>query len=153
MLNPRRNSICSTLLAGFCFLFPLAAAERSQVPFQTVAKVPTGSEVLGWPAPEFELQQISGNSVKSDDLKGKVVVLDLWPTWCAPCVDEIPKLEALADKYKGKNVQVVGIAVESGPIENVKAKVTELKIRYPVLYGTRQTLSDFSTVGYPRPSF
>ena len=44
---------------------------------------------------------------------------------------------------------MIGIAVESGPIEDVQAKLTELKIRYPILYGTPQTSSDFGNVGYP----
>src|SRR5262245_26312945 len=148
MLNPTRRVLFSTLVVVFCFLFP-AAAGPSPFTFQIAAKAPLGSDVLGLPAPEFELQQIFGNSVKSGDLKGKVVVLDLWATWCAPCIDVIQNLEAIADKYKGKNVQVIGITVESGSIEDVKAKLTELKIRYPVLYGTQQTSSDFRTIGFP----
>lgn len=140
----------SVLGSGCCplLLSPLAAG-RSSFPFQTAAKIPSGADRLGLPAPEFELQQIFGNSVKSSDLKGKVVVLDLFPTWCAPCVDEIPNLQAIADKYRGKNVQVVGIAVESGSMEDVKARIAELKVRYPVLFGTKQTSSDFRIIGYP----
>jgi len=145
--SPRRT-LLSTLVFVLCLLCP-RAARPSPFTVQTAPKVPFGSDVLGVPAPEFELQQIFGNSIKSEDLRGRVVVLDLWATWCLPCSDEIPNLQAIADKYRGKNVQVIGIAVESGPIEDVKATLTELKIRYPILYGTPQTSSDFGVLGYP----
>jgi peroxiredoxin len=134
-------------LATLCCLSPLAV--RSSLRFGTREQLGNGAEILGVPAPEFELQQIVGGSVKSEDLRGKVVVLNLFPTWCGLCIDEVPNIEAIAEKYKGKNVRVFGIAVESGSFESVRAKVEELKIQFPILYGTQQTTSDFTTIGYP----
>jgi len=52
------------------------------------------------PAPNFTLQDLEGNSVSLKDLKGKVVVLDFWATWCAPCIQSFPAMQMAVNKYK-----------------------------------------------------
>src|SRR5215467_8252956 len=66
------------------------------------------------PAPDFDLENVAGGKTAAADLKGKVLVVDFWATWCEPCIAEIPKFNKMADEYKGnKDVQIVGITVES----------------------------------------
>lgn len=80
---------------------------------------------LGW-------QTFAGESEKLADLKGKVVVLDFWATYCPPCLEEIPHLNELHNKY-GKNLQIVGLHVggdEDRP--KVPGFVKKLKINYPL---------------------
>jgi thiol-disulfide isomerase/thioredoxin len=133
-------ALCVTLLLSFRY---------SPVQAQTTAGAAEASDSVGKLAPQFDLAQIAGNSLKSDDLKGQVVVVDLWAAWCPPCVDEIPSFNALSEKYKDKNVRIVGIAIDSGTLDEVKAKAKELQIRYPLLLGTENTMSDFGIKAFP----
>ena len=87
-------------------------------------------------APDFTLQDISGKKVRLADLKGKVVMLEFWATWCPPCRAEIPAIERLHTQYSGKGLTILAIALDEGGWDEVKAFVAEQKISYPVLKGT-----------------
>ncbi|MGQ1785429.1 TlpA family protein disulfide reductase [Saccharicrinis sp. GN24d3] len=80
----------------------------------------------GKPAPQFTLTDINGKEVSLSDFKGKMLMMDCWATWCAPCIKGIPKFNKLREKYKGKNIEFVLVSVD----ENValwKKKVKENK--------------------------
>jgi thiol-disulfide isomerase/thioredoxin len=97
----------------------------------------------------FKLENIAGGFMTSEDLKGKVTVVDLWATWCPPCVAEIPIYNELYDAFRGQDVAIVGIAVES-PRRDIPSKVRQLGIKYPVLIGDDEVLHAFGRIqGYP----
>ena len=99
--------------------------------------------------PYFKLPNVAGGFMTSEDLKGKVTVVDLWATWCGPCVEEIPIYNQLYDAFKGHDVALVGIAVES-PRRDVQSKVRQLGIKYPILIGDDQALQAFGLIqGFP----
>jgi thiol-disulfide isomerase/thioredoxin len=106
--------------------------------------------ILG-PAPEFLLQNVAGGDLRSDDLKGKVVVIDFWATWCVPCKVEIPEYNKLRNKLKDKGVEFVGVTFQSGSsVEDVKPFVKELKMEYPVVMGTDAVETGFGgSPGFP----
>lgn len=83
----------------------------------------------------FTLKDVNGAAVNLASLKGKVIILDFWATWCAPCKVEIPGFIELQTKYKSKGLVVVGISVSDTP-EQLKPFVAEYKINYPVLVGS-----------------
>src|SRR5215510_2137470 len=94
------------------------------------------------PAPDFELENVAGGKTAAADLKGKVLVVDFWATWCEPCIAEIPKFNKMVDEYRGKNVQIVGITVESAH-DTIKPKVYETGMKYLVLVGNDAVVDGF----------
>lgn len=65
------------------------------------------------PAPDYTFYNSAGKAMKIADLKGKVVVMNIWATWCAPCVAEMPTLAKLQAAYAGKDVEVVAVSIDS----------------------------------------
>lgn len=65
------------------------------------------------PAPDYTFYNSAGKAMKIADLKGKVVVMNIWATWCAPCVAEMPTLARLQAAYAGKDVEVVAVSIDS----------------------------------------
>jgi thiol-disulfide isomerase/thioredoxin len=94
-------------------------------------------------APDFTLQDISGKKVRLADLKGKVVMLEFWATWCPPCRAEIPAIERLHTQYGGKGLTVLAIALDEGGWDDVKAFITERKISYTVLKGSEDVSAEY----------
>jgi cytochrome c biogenesis protein CcmG/thiol:disulfide interchange protein DsbE len=101
-------------------------------------------------APEFALENVQGGQIKSAQLKGKVLILDFWATWCPPCKAEIPNYNKLRAEYKDKGVELVGVTFDSGTLEKVKPSVAELNIQYPVAMATDEIDAALGGhIGYP----
>jgi len=97
-------------------------------------------------APDFALPDLEGNIVKLSDFEGKVIILDFWATWCPPCVQEIPHFVELYEKYQDNGFQMIGIAISSGSVENVKKFATEHGINYLILMGNREVARKYGRV-------
>lgn len=67
----------------------------------------------GDPGMNFELEDVNGKKVKFADLKGKIVLIDVWATWCAPCKAEIPHLKKIEAEFKGTDLEVVSISIDA----------------------------------------
>ena len=104
---------------------------------------------VGSPAPAFRVTDLAGKPFTSEQLKGSLTVLDVWATWCEPCIDDIPMFNRLHAKYAGAGIKVIGIAVQSGSAADIKAHVAKLGVRYPVLVGNDQIVGEYVDVGFP----
>jgi thiol-disulfide isomerase/thioredoxin len=93
----------------------------------------------------FTVTDLTGRTLSSEDLKGKVVLVNFWATWCPPCLAELPDLIALQDKYRDQLV-VVGVSEDELPPDEVKRFADERKINYPVVMTTPELQKLFPRV-------
>jgi peroxiredoxin len=108
---------------------------------------PAGQDESG-PAPDFELNDLSGNTLTLSQFKDKVLVLNFWATWCPPCQAEIPGLIATYNKYKGEGLAIIGISLDRLSPEDLTSFVEENRISYPVAFATEQVLDDYKPGRY-----
>ena len=83
-------------------------------------------------APAFAVTDLSGQSISNKSLKGKVVLLDFWATWCIPCRKSMPKLQAMHETYGDRGFSVVGVSIDEGGPAKVKKLVASKKFTYPI---------------------
>ena len=100
-------------------------------------------------APSFVLPDLSGKVVRMNELRGKVVLLNLWTTWCPPCVQEMPTLEALGKKMAGRDFVLLAVSEDEQP-ELVGPWINERGFTFPVLLDERaQVGAALGITGYP----
>jgi len=99
------------------------------------AASPTKPEKDRKVAPEFELKDADGKTVRLSDYKGKVILLDFWATWCGPCKIEIPWFIQFERTYKDKGFAVIGVAMDEEGWTVVKPFISEMAINYRILQG------------------
>lgn len=125
---PRGRLYAIALIVLITILAINSALRKTSV--QAAAPGPTGQRQA---APELSLPLQAGKPpVLLSSLKGKVVLLDFWATWCGPCRESIPELQNLYEKHHGSGLEVVGISVDNTS-EPVPAAVAELGMKYPVV--------------------
>lgn len=94
-----------------------------------------GKPKEGGKAPSFELMGLDGSAHTLEEYKGKSVVLNFWGSWCAPCVKEMPALQAQWDKWREEGVVVVGVNVGEDQM-TVENFVNQVDIDFPVVMDT-----------------
>jgi len=103
-------------------------------------------ELVGKPAPELELNDIKGNQVSLSALKGKIVLLDFWTTWCPPCLADAPVLDRLYSKYARKNLMIVGISVDEDR-ETLEKFLEKHPHDFPVVLTTENEMPHLYQIG------
>lgn len=89
---------------------------------------------LSGPAPNFTLQSNGGGEVSLASLKGKVVMVNFWATWCVPCRQEMPHLQALYERYQGLGFELLAVNVEKNNAEGARKWLEETPVTFPVLF-------------------
>lgn len=84
-------------------------------------------------APEIGLKDLSGHGVSVSSLKGKVVLIDFWASWCAPCREELPVLEGLYKKYRGQGFEVVAVNQDQS-VDNVRKFLSGTPLSFRVVH-------------------
>jgi len=108
--------------------------------------VPLAALVPNQPAPGFTLKSLDGKTLSLADLKGKVVVVNFWATWCPPCREEIPDFVAFYNENRAKGLEIVGVSVDEKTAQQVKPFVDQNKMGYPVAMVTEKILRDYGPI-------
>ncbi|NLE48612.1 MAG: TlpA family protein disulfide reductase [Sandaracinaceae bacterium] len=114
-----------SVFGGSMFLLPVLALALS----------------IGAKAPPIELKDFEGNRVRLEDLKGSIVLVNFWATWCEPCKEELPKLEALYQKYRAQGFVVLGVNLDIPRDQRrAKALVERMKLSFPIGLDPKQSV-------------
>jgi len=130
----------NTFILASILLLALAATAQSP----KTSKSSTGRS----PAPNFNLKDASGKDVKLADLKGKVVLVNFWATWCEGCQVEIPWFVEFQKEYASRGLVVVGIAMDDD-WKSVKPWIEEKKVNYPIVIGNQGLGKQYGLIGMP----
>lgn len=121
-LSSSKLSFLGLLLAGLLGSIVALFVDR---PAQNILTV-------GAPAPGFVLQSLEGGEVSLSGLRGKLVFLNFWATWCKPCEDEMPAMERMYDELKDGNFEMLAVAVADDP-EKIREFRDRLGLSFPIL--------------------
>ena len=148
------TSVWRIVLVMLCWVFMLCCAV---LPAAAAVDPARGLDLIKpnrqQQAKDFTVAALDGSRLRLADLKGKVVFLNLWATWCAPCKEEMPAMERLWQRYKDQGLVVIALSMDSGGAKSVKPYIEQAKYTYPIgldpkmevaqLYGARSVPSTF----------
>ena len=101
-------------------------------------------------APDFTLPGLDGKMVRLADQKGKVVFLNIWATWCPPCVDEMPSMEKLYQRLKGEDFEILAVSIDKKGVEAVLPFMEKHNLRFNALIDSKESLKyKYQTRGVP----
>jgi peroxiredoxin len=104
-----------------------------------------GSATMGGPAPDFSLPARGGTNLSLSQYKGQVVMINFWATWCGPCRQEMPLLDAMYKKYKGMGFTLIGVNVE--PDSKAAEKFLQgMPVTFPVAFDAESRVSKLYNV-------
>ena len=131
-------------LTQFCSLLRACLRARSLAAVLAVLVSPwslaAAADIVGKPAPDFALRSMHGPSMRLSEHLGEVVVINFWATWCGPCRQEMPLLDALYGKYKQAGLVLLSVNIDE-QVEPAIEMAQTLKVSYPVLFDARKEVS------------
>ena len=133
--GPKRSSLDplngSILLTTLLLLFSLPAFSQESGLYK---KIGIQSVKNNLKAPDFCLEGLNGKKVQLHGLKGNIILLNFWATWCGPCKEEMPSMEALYQQYKQRNFIVLTVSVDDGNPEPTRKFIQKNDYHFPVLF-------------------
>lgn len=124
----------------------LAVVIAAAIGLQTLQRSRAG----GYEAPDFELTDLDGQVHKLSEQRGKVVFLNLWATWCPPCIAEMPSIEALNRRFRGQDLVILAVSEDAEGEKAVRPLIEQLGVSFPILLDPDGALSPrYGVTGYP----
>jgi peroxiredoxin len=110
-----------------------------------IASTGLSAGVISGNAPDFTLKSSNGENIKLSELRGQVVLINFWASWCGPCRQEMPELNKLYEKYKKLGFIILGVNVEEDETAALRI-IEEDKIGFPVLFDSENKVSKLYNV-------
>jgi len=128
-MNCARAVLCSLAVCAIVLQVCVCEATRAEAAYGTAA--------VGATAPEFSRRDLAGKELDLSSLRGNVVLLNFWATWCSPCLSEVPRFAQWQQTFGAQGLRVVGISMddEEAPVREAYAK---FKLSYAVAMGDRR---------------
>ncbi len=105
---------------------------------------------VGSPAPNFTLPDLTGKKVSLSDYGGRVVFLNIWATWCLPCVDEMPSMEKLYNKFKSDQFEILAVSIDGQGRKVVAPFMNRLNLTFPALLDRKGKIRNiYGVTGIP----
>lgn len=124
-----------------CTIFTVCILILLAVPAWAVPPAPwEADELIGKPAPDFTLKDLEGATVSLKSLRGKVVLVNFWATWCPPCRIEMPSMNGLYEKFKGKGLMILGVSSDQSE-EQIRKFLEKTQVTFPILLDSENTIA------------
>ena len=106
---------------------------------------------MGFPAPSYEAVDLQGNTVSLESMRGDVVLLNIWATWCGPCRQETPYLQELFEEHEAEGFRIVGASMDTGnAADQVEMFTEEYGVTYTVLLDPQMRgMDSYQVIGLP----
>ena len=92
------------------------------------------------PAPNFTFPDLNGHKVSLADHRGKVVLVNIWATWCPPCRQEMPSMQKLYERFKGENFEILAVSIDSTGREAVGPFMRKMNLTFPALLDPKENI-------------
>jgi peroxiredoxin len=106
----------------------------------------TENQQVKFEAPDFALKNLEGNEIRLSDLKGKIVFINFWATWCGPCRVEVPAFIELQKEYGAENLAILGISLDQGDLSVVAEFAKSYNVNYEILYANAEVVNSYGGI-------
>ena len=104
----------------------------------------------GRPAPDFTFPDLDARKVSLSDFRGKVVLVNIWATWCPPCRDEMPSMQRLYERFKGEQFEILAVSIDADGREAVAPFMQQMNLTFPALLDPKEKIwSLYGITGVP----
>jgi peroxiredoxin len=113
--------------------------------------IPTTKQIqVGFSAPNFIFPDLKGQQISLSDQRGKVVLVNIWATWCPPCKQEMPSMQKLYEKFKGENFEILAVSIDSTGRDAVAPFTRTMNLTFPVLLDPKEDIGSlYGITGVP----
>jgi thiol-disulfide isomerase/thioredoxin len=144
-MSMRKSLVLFGILAGLFGLLTYVVAIRGPV---AAPSSDIGAVSRGLVAPDFTLPDLAGRRVSLEQFRGQVVLINFWATWCEPCLEEMPSLQALYERFKDRKLVVLAVNLnETGP--DLEEYLKTARLTFPILLDGQATAQRYGTDKVP----